>query len=102
VDTYRHPSVALEKVAETIYEDERLSPEHIALHREEYRQLHHVLSTLPALQQQILQLRYGHSLRFADIAILLNKREDAVRQLLSRTLGYLRTIYAQRQGGNER
>lgn len=111
VDTYRHayrhPSVALEKVAETMYEDERLSPEYLTLRREEYRHLHHIISTLPALQQQILQLRYGHGLRFADIAILLNKREEAVRKLLSRTLSYLRTIYAQpyqarhAQGGHE-
>ena len=104
---YRHPSVALEKVAETLYEDEKFSPEHITLRREEHRQLHQMISTLPILQQQILQLRYGHGLRFADIAILLNKREEAVRKLLSRTLSYLRTIYAQTnqfhkaQGGNE-
>lgn len=98
--TYRHPSVALEKVAETLYDDERLAPEHVALRREEYRQLHRAISTLPSLQQQVLQLRYGHGLRFAEIAILLNKREEAMRKLLSRTLSHLRTIYAQQQGGN--
>ena len=106
--TYRHPSIALEKVAETLYEDERFSPEYITLRREEYRHLHQVINTLPILQQQILQLRYGHGLHFADIALLLDKHEAAVRKLLSRTLSYLRTIYTQSnqfhkaQGGNER
>jgi RNA polymerase sigma factor (sigma-70 family) len=101
VDSYRsanrHPSVQLDKVAETIYDDERLSPEHVALRQEEYRRLHSAISALPGLQQQVLQLRFGNGLRFADIAILLNKREAAVRQLLSRTLTFLRTIYNQQQ-----
>lgn len=99
VDAYRranrHPAITLERVAETIYDDERRSPEQTALRHEEYQQLYSTISTLPVLQQQILQLRFGHSLRFADIAILLDKREAAVRQLLSRTLTLLRTIYNQ-------
>ena len=101
VDTYRrtsrHPSVALDRVAETIYDDERLSPEHVALRQEEYGQLHKAISTLSRLQQQVLQLRFGHSLRFAEIAILLNKREEAVRKLLSRTLTFLRSTYDQQE-----
>ncbi len=91
--TQRHPVVALENVAERLYEDENRSPEYIALRQERYRQLHSAISTLPELQQHLLQLRFGRGLRFAEIAILLNKREDALRQLLSRTLALLRTNY---------
>ena len=40
-------------------------------------------------------LLVGDDLRFADIAILLDKSEEAVRKLCSRTLARLRTIYDQ-------
>jgi len=40
-------------------------------------------------------LRFSDDLRFAEIAILLNKDEAAVRKLCSRTLARLRTIYDQ-------
>jgi RNA polymerase sigma-70 factor (ECF subfamily) len=96
---YRHPTLPIDELAETIYEDERHSPEHIALRQETYGQLHKAISSLPALQQQVVQLRFGYGLRFADIAILLNKREAAVRKLISRTLTYLRSIYDQDQQG---
>jgi RNA polymerase sigma factor (sigma-70 family) len=92
--TQRHPLVALESVTERLYEDESQSPEHMALRQERYQQLHVAISKLPELQQQLLQLRFGDGLRFAEIAILLNKREDALRKLLSRTLAFLRTNYS--------
>lgn len=40
----------------------------------------------PVLQQQVLRLRYGDGLRCAEIVVLLNKREDAVRKMLSRCI----------------
>ena len=92
--TQRHPFVALDSVTERLYEDESQSPEHMALRKEHYQQLHTAISNLPKLQQQLLQLRFGDGLRFAEIAILLNKREDALRKLLSRTLALLRTNYS--------
>lgn len=93
----RHPTIALEHVAETLYDDELRSPEAAVLRQERYQQLHAAISRLSELQQQVLQLRYGHGLRFAEIAILLNKREAALRQLLSRTLSSLRASYAAQQ-----
>jgi RNA polymerase sigma factor (sigma-70 family) len=54
-----------------------------------------LIGKLSKLQQQVLQLRYEDGLRFAEIAIVLNKREEAVRKLLSRTLSTLRTLYLQ-------
>src|SRR6266478_3086852 len=44
-------------------------------------------------QQQLAWLRLGEGLRFAEIAVLLDKREEAVRKLWSRTLALLRRIY---------
>ena len=103
VDTYRHATrpalIPLEQVVETVYHDEGLTPEGLAIRREELERLYKAVGKLPLLQRQVLQLRYEDGLRFADIAILLNKREEAVRKLHSRTLARLRTIYEQQEGG---
>jgi RNA polymerase sigma-70 factor (ECF subfamily) len=99
VDSYRHttrhPLVALDRLDETVSSSKQYAPEEIALQREAYQQLHDAVRTLPPTQQHLLQLRYGHGLRFSEIGVLLGKREEAVRKLLSRTLVMLRTIYAQ-------
>jgi RNA polymerase sigma factor (sigma-70 family) len=99
VDHYRHaprlPVVPLEQVVETVYHNEALTPEQLALRREELERLYKAVGQLPLLQQQVLRLRFGDGLRFAEIASLLNKHEAAVRKLSSRTLARLRTIYDQ-------
>jgi len=86
---------ALDQVAETLFEDEELAPEQVALRHEEHAHLQVAIKRLSGPQQQLLQLRYGHGLRFAEIAVLLNKREAALRKLLSRTLTFLRATYDQ-------
>jgi len=95
VDSYRRhnrrPAVALDQVAETLLDEH--GPEHVALLNEDYAQLHEQIKQLSPLQQEILRLRYGHGLHTAEIAALLNKSEQAIRQMLSRTIGLLRTMY---------
>ncbi len=97
VDRYRRsarlPVVPLEQVVETVRIEEGLTPEQVVLRREELERLYQAVSTLSVPQQQVLQLRLGEGLRFAAIAVLLNKREATVRKLWSRTLARLRTIY---------
>ncbi len=99
VDHYRRsprlPVIPLEQVVETVSLDEALTPEQLTLRREELEQLYEAVGKLPLLQQQVLRLRFGDGLRFAEIAILLNKDEAAVRKLCSRTRARLRTIYDQ-------
>ena len=68
---------------------------HLIVRREELERLYASIGKLPLLQQQVLQLRVGDGLRFAEIAVLLNKREEAVRKVFSRTLALLRAIYDQ-------
>jgi RNA polymerase sigma factor (sigma-70 family) len=106
VDGYRrslhNPGIPLDQVVDAILDDEAKTPEHIATQREAYEQLHATIRTLPIVQQQVLKLRYGDELRFAEIATLLNKREEAVRKMLSRTLALLRTIYQKQREGGER
>lgn len=97
VDSYRRsarpPVVPLEEVIETVYQDEALAPEQLALRREELERLYKAVGKLPLLQQQVLRLRFGDGLSFAEIAILLNKSEGTIRKLCWRTLARLRTIY---------
>ena len=98
VDSYRrvsrHPVTPLEPFVEILTNDEQETPEALMLRHETYEQLHQHVNQLSTIQQQILRLRYGEGLRFAEIAILVNKREEAVRKLLSRTLTTLRAIYS--------
>jgi len=65
----------------------------VALRNEDYAHLHQQIKRLSPLQQEILHLRYGNGLHTAEIAELLNKSEQAIRQMLSRTIGLLRTMY---------
>ncbi|HET8844107.1 MAG TPA: sigma-70 family RNA polymerase sigma factor [Ktedonobacteraceae bacterium] len=97
--TSRSPQIALDTVVETLCEES--GPEQFALHQEERGQMRAALRLLSPLQQQVLQLRYGDELRCVEIAVLLNKREDAVRKLLSRSILALRKAYQQAEEGEK-
>jgi RNA polymerase sigma-70 factor (ECF subfamily) len=90
----RQQHVPIDPLADTLYQDDELSPEREHLKREEYTQLHRAIKTLPEEQQEVLQLRFGSGLRCTEIAPVLDKSEGAVRMLLYRTLQTLRDIYA--------
>ncbi len=89
----RHPAIPLEEIEDTMYDDEQQAPEQLALRSEEHATLHAHLAQLPALQQEVLRLRFAFDLRSAEIARMLNKSEGAIRMLLSRTMNLLRTLY---------
>lgn len=92
----RHPQTSLDTIANLFFVEE--GPEQIALRREAHQQLYSHIQRLPDLQQQALQLRYHYRLSCAEIGVLLQKREDAVRKLLSRTVQSLRQLYSQTEG----
>jgi RNA polymerase sigma factor (sigma-70 family) len=105
VDTYRRskrrPVVALDQVAHTMLAEH--DPESLALLSEDYAQLHSHIQQLTPDQQQLLRLRYGSELHTAEIATMLNKSEQSIRQMLSRTISLLRTMYhvrPARKGGD--
>jgi RNA polymerase sigma factor (sigma-70 family) len=95
IDRYRRNArmalLPLEQAVET--HDDSLSPEEQALRRETYERLYAALTQLPPLQQQVVLLRYGNGLRFAEIATVLNKSEGTVRKMVVRILRQLRDIY---------
>lgn len=100
VDSYRRSyirrSIPLEQISETVYEDEEQSPEQALLRREAESQVLNLLKRLPPGHQEVLQLRFGHGLRSAEIASMIGKRESAVRVTISRAMNLLRKIYEER------
>lgn len=86
--------IPLEDIAETVYEREELGPEQILLAQEQSANLRRVVNSLPELQQTILRLRFGHALRCREIAQKINKSENAVRMMLSRSLKHLRSLHS--------
>lgn len=97
VDYYRQTAhrqaVPLEHITDTLFADEGLSPERLALQREGDEHLLAALRRLSALQQQVLSLHFGYGLRSAEIAAILHKQEATVRKLLSRAVNTIRTLY---------
>jgi RNA polymerase sigma-70 factor (ECF subfamily) len=97
IDTYRrktrHPSLALDYVVDELYAGDEQSPEYAALRREEYTRLLAALERLPAIQQEVLRLRFVNELPCTEVAKVLGKREGTIRSMLSRAIAHLRTIY---------
>lgn len=105
IDHYRRSTrragVRIDQVMDDLYEREEYAPEHVTLRREEYARLRANIEQLPALQQELLRLRFANDLRCAEIATVLQKSEGAVRMLLSRTMKFLRAIYEQEARGKD-
>ncbi len=101
VDTYRRktrrPALELEVVAEQLYAGDEQAPEYALLRREEYAQLLAALESLPAVQQEALRLRFVNELSCAEVAKALDRREGAVRSMLSRAISRLRAIYTSKK-----
>ena len=103
IDRYRRNShvdfVPLEQSLE--FADDAQTPEEFTLQREMYKRLYTSLSQLSPQQQQILQLRYGNGLPFADIAKLLHQSPSTVRKSLIRALRSLRAAYERHERTSE-
>jgi RNA polymerase sigma factor (sigma-70 family) len=101
IDRYRHVALLallpIEQAMETI--DDALTPEQHAEQQEKFTHLYQAIAHLPALQRELLRLRYRDGLRFYEIAAALEKHEVTVRKLMVHTLRQLRTIYDQLEGG---
>lgn len=102
VDRYRratrHPEIPLERITETVVDTETSNPEYLVLQQEAQSQLRQLIQRLPILQQQIVRLRYGDRLSFAEIGQLLEKKETTIRKQHSRLLVRLRALYEDQKG----
>lgn len=94
IDRYRHNArvvlLPIEQALETY--DHALTPEEQTLRREAHERLYAALAQLPPLQQEIVHLRYGNNLQFAEIATMLDKSEGTVRKMVVRILRRLRAL----------
>jgi RNA polymerase sigma factor (sigma-70 family) len=88
---HRQPHVSLDALLETL--EDGMTPEKLAIQREEAAYLRVYLQKLSEVQQEVLQLRFIGGLRCTEIAVLLHKREGAVRSILSRAVNELRKHY---------
>jgi RNA polymerase sigma factor (sigma-70 family) len=101
VDGYRRSKhqalVSLHTIEEPFESHHANDPEYVTLQHEEFGRLREIMGGLSDLQRQVVQLRYGADLSFAEIGLLLKKKEAAVRKLLSRALASLRSGYRDQQ-----
>lgn len=101
VDGYRrathHPLVSLHNIEELLENTHASDPEYVTLQHEALGRLGESMGGLSRLQRQVVQLRYGADLSFAEIGLLLKKKEVTVRKLLSRALVSMRSRYRSEQ-----
>ena len=83
-------------------EDGAPTPEQYTEQQEKYERLYRALEQLSPQQRELIQLRSTKSLRFFEIAGILEKSEEAVRKMYARTPQQLRGIYQQTEGGMQR
>lgn len=91
-DHYRHrrPAAPLAPgVAEQVPDDTPTPEDHV-IEGERVRYATLLLSQLREEQQEILCLRFVAELTYAEISIVIGKREDAVKKIAYRTLQFLR------------
>lgn len=103
IDYYRHRGLIqwLPLVQANEVEDTHLTPEEQAQRQEEYAHLFQAIQRLKPVQQELLRLRYGHELRFTEIAGMLEKPEGSVRKMLTRTMRQLRKYYEHFERGGQ-
>jgi RNA polymerase sigma factor (sigma-70 family) len=96
IDLYRQtrqrPATRLDELADDLYFNEALEPEHHAMRTERSTMLARHIQQLPPAQRQVVYLHFVHGLRSRNIAEIMEKREGTVRMLLSRALNALRSF----------
>lgn len=69
------------------------TPEESAVLGEETAYVIRLLNTLGEAESEIVRLKYLDGYSTAEIASILHKKEDAIRQTLSRSIRHMRSLY---------
>jgi RNA polymerase sigma-70 factor (ECF subfamily) len=86
----RRPVAVLEDQLANRLPDDAPTPEEEALRQEQQRAARQLLAGLNAQQQEVLSLRFAAELTYPEIAIVIGKREAAVKKIAQRALEALR------------
>lgn len=87
----RKRKIALERAGvDASVADNRLNIEHQLMQGEMISQVYEAIGDLPHAQQRMLHWRFGEELTYSEIAARVDRSEDAVRMMISRTLNTLR------------
>jgi RNA polymerase sigma-70 factor (ECF subfamily) len=91
-DHYRRhqPASALEPDDAERLADTGLSPEDEAVRQEQTQRARRMLAGLSPQQQEVLSLRFAAELSYPEIAVVIGKREDAVKKIAQRALEAIR------------
>lgn len=92
-DHYRRrtpPAASLEAETADLLPDSAPSPEEQALEREQQQRARGLLAELSPQQQEVLSLRFAADLTYPEIALVVGKREEAVKKIAQRALEVLR------------
>jgi RNA polymerase sigma-70 factor (ECF subfamily) len=93
-DHGRHPVVALEAAPMSDWPE---SPEMVAVENEEQERLLSVVRGLPADRQRLLVLKFAGRMSNAEIGLIMERTEGAIKSLYHRTLIALRQEFANEQ-----
>ena len=97
-DSGRHRALPLDGLVELQDPDD--DPPRLAEDSEERHELRSVIARLPADRQQLLILKFVEQMPNAEIAAVMGRTEGAVKALLHRTIGSLKTqLDAAKAGG---
>ena len=101
IDLYRRQSyrqaLPLERAAPMLFVEDQSVPEYQVERQERYAELWEHISHLPLAQQEALRLCFLQGLSSKEIAQRLHKSDMAIRQLLSRAVNILRTLYSEQE-----
>ena len=86
----RRESMPWEALPAALHPHSSEQPEDGLLRREALARLAEVVATLPPAKRDLLALRFAACLSYAEIAVVIGKREDAVKKEMSRLLKHLR------------
>lgn len=93
VDRYRtrRPELSVDELWERESEDP--SPEEVAMLGEEAAHAVTLVNSLKETDAMVIRLKYFDGFSTAEIAETLDKSEEAIRQIMSRSMAHLRSLY---------